>query len=268
MHVWVDGGQLQVVDHVNTIGAVTGQTVPLSSPSPATGPQGNEASGEDVAGSLGRLTKLSGYGAAIHQSVQGAANFAGHPEVGQVAGDAAGTALTIAGIAALANPVTALGVAIAVLPSKIMDWTNALIEGKREIAAFSGQLQYVFGETERREAIRGIQTADAVAPSMSVLSSQYQDLLDEVRPIKDAVTQDIQNLMLVLVEALRGVVFLLQIGNAISDKLSVLGMIRQAVNKIADQIEQSDSETNFEEWAKFVRSGMGALPTIRPVGAP
>jgi len=268
MHVWVDGGQLQVVDHVNTIGAVTGQTVPVSSPSPATGPQGDEESGDSVAGLSGALGKTAMGGFAIHQSIQGAASFAGHPDVGQVAGDAASTAATI-GAAALVNPFLALGAAVAILPQKLMDWSSALIEGRRDIAMFSGELQYTFGEAERRTAIRGIQSADSLGASTSALSSEYQDLLDMIRPIKDTVTKDLQNIMtgiLAILQASPVLKIAEKYPEYIDAILSGMTGIAGFLGKILESQEKKDSDTNFEEWAKFVRSGMGHLPTLRPLG--
>jgi len=38
------------------------------------------------------------------------------------------------------------------------------------------------------------------------------------------------------------------------------------LKKLYESKERKDSDTNFENWAKFVRSGMGQLPTLKPLG--
>lgn len=211
MHVWIDGGQLQTVDHINTIGAVTGKTVPVSSPSPATGSQDDEEAGEFTgAPSGGRfgwqsLLSVGAFAGMARNAITSQAGFAGGQPVSQMASDAMSMGGTVVGGAAagaqLGSVVPGVGTAvgagvgaavgasaaIATLPQKIVEWGEALVDSRKHLSLWSGQLQGFDLEKQWRQWQRDIKSAESTGASTAGLGRALQDLQDEWRPIRDEV---------------------------------------------------------------------------------
>ncbi len=67
-------------------------------------------------------------------------------------------------------------------------WGRELLQGQRHLSAFNGTIAKAFAEGDRREMIRNIESGQATGNSTALLSAAFQDLMDEVQPIKDGVT--------------------------------------------------------------------------------
>jgi hypothetical protein len=144
------------------------------------------------------LVQMGGNAAQVGANT--AQNFMG-PTQGAIVGQAAGFAQKTAGIAGQqfnpmtgANPLKAMqnasemAVQISKLPAHIMDWSQALVDSQKTISRFSGVLQQTFAQAERREIVRGIESAGRTGGATSDLSDSLQDLYDLIQPVKDTVT--------------------------------------------------------------------------------
>lgn len=212
MHVWVDGGQLQLVDHINSLGAVTGQhlqpgqTGPTGSPGSAPGGQDETSQtflsflgiGGGAVGPAATIAAATYAGnradqairGGIHSAAENASPFIGQTQSGIAGGMAEAGYDLASGSAGNMNALMPqnLLATMASLPKHVTNWTEALLHSTEGLRQFSGIIGTLFAEMQVREITRGIQSAQATGGQLSGLSSSYQNFLDEVRPIKDAVT--------------------------------------------------------------------------------
>jgi len=287
MHVWVDGGQLQLVDHINSLGAVTGkhlqsaQTSPASPVSP-TGPT-DDAAGDQNETSNALLSLLGIGGAAGPAAIVAAATYAGSradqavrggihsttenasPFIGQtqskIAGDAAEFGYDLANNsspASLATRPDKVLATMASLPRHVTDWTEALLHSTEGLRQFSGTIGTMFAQAQVREITRGIQSAQATGGNLSEMSTAYQDLLDEVRPIKDALTNTISTVLAGLLWDIKEIV-------RYAKYLEYLPGIAPLV-AIAKALEgkQQKDQTFFDAFARSWQTGEFSYRSTKP----
>jgi hypothetical protein len=143
-----------------------------------------------LGGLVRKLPMFQAMGNLMQARIQPFADLGVDRAEGQVAGSAASYAAQGAQIAM--NPMTMLrgeGFAHAArLPGLIKEWGEALVESKRGIAQFNGQIAMAFAEAEHRGIIRAVQSGERTAGATSGLSDALQDLYDQVQPMKDTVT--------------------------------------------------------------------------------
>jgi hypothetical protein len=192
-------------------------------------------------GAIGTFAYLS------KQAISGAANFAGGKENAGVIGSMENTttgAVTDIGAGAMAgfrlsggNPVGALigglvgaGASIAKLPTAIMDWTESLLKSQQGIAQWNGMLVAYFGEAERRGILRDIKSGEATGASTAAVGNQYQLLLDELRPIRNSITNLLLEGLGPLIESLRALTWLFK-ATPQGALLKLLGEIAQNTKK-------------------------------------
>ena len=92
--------------------------------------------------------------------------------------------------------------AMSKIPSAILEWTNALLESKKAIAAFSGEMQIMLGESWVREINRAARSAGRTGESALALSRSYQDFLDRMQPYKDVAFNKAADLLIPAIEKL------------------------------------------------------------------
>jgi hypothetical protein len=76
---------------------------------------------------------------------------------------------------------------IATLPQKIADWSQSLVDSRDKLMMWSGVLQAMKREAEIRGYARDIESGRETGAASVGLNAALQDLLDEIRPIKDEV---------------------------------------------------------------------------------
>lgn len=191
--------------------------------------------------------------------------------VGGMAGAASSIAGGIAQGAAIGSILpgvgTAVGAAIggalevAKLPQQIMDWSDALLKSQFQIAAFNGTIQTAMMEAERREFLRNIEAGRATGGGTEALSESYQSLLDELQPIKNAVTNDITIMLAAMLEYMT---MLVQGAKVLDD----IGLLRSPLAKVLQYAidwfgKDEKSDTNFDDWMNYWRG-----KPIAPQGPP
>lgn len=148
------------------------------------------------------MAAVAGFGHLGRQAAAGVTSFFTDEGTGRVLNDVSGTAMgglqnVATGAAAgmqLGGPagaavgaVVGAGATIATLPQKIIDWSQALVDSRERLSMWSGALQAMRREAEIRGYARDIESARETAPAANMLNRQMQDMLDELRPIKDEV---------------------------------------------------------------------------------
>lgn len=207
MHVWVDGGQLELVDHINTLGSINGRT--STKPQSAGGQQQQgegQSSDIDQLFSLQNLLAGGAFTMLARNAILGGLRGAGGDVVSGIASDAMNLAgqvpaATAAGaqvgfqaggpIGALAGAaggaVAGMESAIIQLPDHILEWDKALVESREGLARWSGTLQEVFWVSKQREYLREQASATTTGAATQGLNENWQNLLDEIRPMKDEI---------------------------------------------------------------------------------
>jgi hypothetical protein len=173
------------------------------------------------------------------------------PIAGAAAGAAMGTALMPGpgtAIGAALGAITATAGAMSTLPSKITEWTEALVNSKRELAMWSGPLQAWFRIQQRREIRRDIQTARETGGATILLAEEWQDFLDEVRPLAaDAflITAEFAKKGINILETL------LQHGEIIAALMPWVGRYLNEILKEAQKANEEkygEQRTNIKSW--------------------
>jgi hypothetical protein len=159
---------------------------------------------------------VSAYGPSIAKNLPGVhelgslAGFAAGPTNanigGQMANTAAGAASNVAGgaltgaaIGSLGGPLGAgVGAAIgamaagskeiAMLPLRVKDFAESLVESQRGLSRYSGPLSQAFAQSDVRGLRRDIASAHATGDTTAKLVGSLDDLQDVLRPLKDSVT--------------------------------------------------------------------------------
>ena len=206
---------------------------------------------------------LASFGA---QSAAGQAGYWADKGTAAVLSDAAGTAVGAIGkigqgaaAGSAFGPVgTAIGAAagaaaaVSELPTKIMEWSEALVESKRDLSLWSGQLQEFFAEKEIRGWKRDILSAESTGSQTAALGRKLEDLKDELRPIKD----EIFKASAVIAE---GVIWVAKISDNIwKVKEAEVGSIPWFIKKlseISDKLNPSaDTSAIQSKWAEAWRN--------------
>jgi hypothetical protein len=107
---------------------------------------------------------------------QGLTNISTGAAAGMQLGGPAGAAV---------GAVVGAGATIATLPQKIMEWSQALVDSRDHLVQWNGHLQMMKREAMLRGVSRDIESARETAPAANVLNKNLQDLLDEIRPLRD-----------------------------------------------------------------------------------
>lgn len=208
------------------------------------------------------------------RGARGATQFVSDEGTGQVLGDmqeaAIGGAGRIAGAATagshLGGPAgmmagLAIGAAseVATLPQKILDWSEALVKSREHLAMWSGQLQQIGREAEIRGYMRDIQSAQETAPMADVLNKTLQDVLDELRPMKDDVFKIASLLATSGLRALQAFLAIQEHAGAIASPLLF------AIDKVGRFIDwwmgkEERDPTTVQQWADAWRNH---VPTNR-----
>lgn len=112
----------------------------------------------------------------------GASNLAG----GAVGGGVAGSMMF--GGAAGWGVGAAIGLSIeaAKLPKRILEWSEALVDSKRGIAQFNGELQGYFASSQWRQIRRDIESGRRTSESTSRLGYAVENFKDTIQPALDA----------------------------------------------------------------------------------
>ena len=234
---------LAILGSAATLGALAGHGL-RSAGQTATGMSADKGTADvlnDVTG-----TAIGGAGGAVSGAMAGATIGSVVPGVGTAVGAAIGGLVGASG-------------SLASLPKKILDWSEALVESRRDLAKWSGVLQRTYLEAQRREYAREIQSARATGSTTAVLSEVYQDTLDDLQDIKD----DIHNVTAaVLIIATNYINWNVKVAKFLG-KGGILGHLEGigwGIEKLAELIT-GDKKTNVKEWADAWRNAK--IPSSR-----
>ena len=212
-----------------------------------------------AAGDLGKLAVRAGTSA-----IGGAADVLADKATGGVLKDVAGTALSgMSNIAqgakmgaafgpegmAIGAVVAASGT-IATLPAKIIEWSDALVESRRDLAKWNGRLQAFFRMQERQQLMRDIDSARETSGSTMLLGETLQDIYDELRPIKD----DMYNVSaMVATVAARYFQDTIRMFDLFSGTSKVISQIEKYMSAIFG-IDKDQTNPNINKWAEAWRN--------------
>lgn len=164
---------------------VGGQAVQSFGPSFLRSLPGVEPAAELMGFGMGQ-TNAQIVGGAANAAATGASNIVGGAMKGASVGSIAGP--IGAGVGALAGGLGAASVELAKLPSRIVDWSEALLASQRTISRFSGVMSQAEAQSEVRKLQRDFISAGNTGGATADLSHSMDDLYDVLRPLKDTVT--------------------------------------------------------------------------------
>jgi hypothetical protein len=81
-----------------------------------------------------------------------------------------------------------LGKGIVGLPKAIEEWGEELKDSRKHLAEFNGAVAAAYAASEVRDVMRNIQSASATSGSTAAMVDAFDDLKDELQPIKNAAT--------------------------------------------------------------------------------
>lgn len=99
-----------------------------------------------------------------------------------------------------------LAKAIAEMPAAIADWSEQLVESKRHLMQFNGDMAATFMEARRRDILRNIESGQRTASSTGDLMEALSDLRDVVQPIKDVISNGLTKTLTPIVQGMATVV--------------------------------------------------------------
>ncbi len=182
---------------------------------------------------------LGGFAAGpVNSAIVGQAAHAATSGVSHVAG----AALQGAGIGSLAGPVgTGVGAAIggltgaaselSALPGHLVEWADGLKESQRSLSRFNGELAASFANSDRRDMVRGMESANRTSGTTSDLSNSLGDLADSLQPIRDEIHNTVGTSLNIGVKTLNQVVGLL---DDIFKATEVLKTVAESVKNIEE----------------------------------
>lgn len=165
--------------------AIGGQIVQSAGPSFLRNLPGIEPAAQLLGFGMGQANAQIAGGMA-NAATTGASNIAGGAMKGASVGSIAGP--VGAGVGALAGGLGAASVELAKLPSRIVDWSEALLDSQRTISRFSGVMAQADAQRDVRKLQRDFASAGTTGGSTADLSHSMDDLYDVLRPLKDTVT--------------------------------------------------------------------------------
>lgn len=165
--------------------AIGGQAVQSLGPSFLRSLPGVEPASELLGFGMGQAnTQIAG--GMANAATTGVSNVVGGAMKGASVGSIAGP--VGAGIGAIAGGLGAASTEIAKLPSRIVDWSEALLSSQRTISRFSGVMAQAEAQRDVRKLQRDFISAGTTGGSTADLSHSMDDLYDVLRPLKDTVT--------------------------------------------------------------------------------
>jgi hypothetical protein len=152
-------------------------------------------------------------------------------------------------VGAAAGALVGMSSSIAKMPAKLMEWSEALVSSRRDLAMWSGDLQGLFRMRERRQFERDIESARETGPATTALGSSLEDLYDALRPIKDDVYKALALYLQPTIEAITKIVVIL-------DQYDPFLRSIKLIADIADKYfgEQQKNGTNIVKWADAWRN--------------
>lgn len=111
-----------------------------------------------------------------HQQAQQQQADAQNPKPASTAQNAAQAALSLTGLATAA----VLGI------KAVKNFAGSIVDANEPLKKYNGAIAAAYARLEAGNIGRDVQTAHATAGSTSTLADSFDELLDEVRPIKDA----------------------------------------------------------------------------------
>jgi len=119
-------------------------------------------------------------------AADGLSNVAGGALNGASIGSMAGP--MGAGVGAAVGALAASSKEIAQLPSRIVKWSESLVESQRSLSRFSAPLSQAMAQSDVRGMKRDFKSAQITGGSTADLSKNLEDLYDAIRPMKDIMT--------------------------------------------------------------------------------
>ncbi len=163
-------------------------------------------------------------------------NVAGGAMQGASIGMLAGPGGAVAGAAI--GGIASASKELALLPKRITDWSEALLESTRPLTQFSTHLQQAAIEAEGRGLSRNIASAEATGGASASLSNSLQDLYDSVRPMGDAVTITIASGLTVAVNKLSQLVNVVEGLYEAAKHIPFAGKKLEDIEKWLDKMEK------------------------------
>lgn len=136
------------------------------------------------------------------------------------------------------------------IPGLLAEWSEGLVESKRSISLYNATLAQAFAEADHRGLLRQMESGQRTGSSISGLSDAFQDLLDEVQPIRDVVTTVMARGLETLIRILTQVVNLV---GAIAKVSPVWPLIYKQLEKM----NEKDPTTETMPFAEFMRQVNG-----------
>jgi hypothetical protein len=193
-------------------------------------------------------------GAATNAAIAPFAGAAQGAALGSIAGP--GGAVLGAVVGGLAGTVGE----ISKLPQKIMEWSEALVDSKRNLAQFSPTLANAFAQADQRGVVRNMGSAGRTSGTISELSTKLQDVYDTIQPIRDRFTVAVGSILTPLLGAVN------KIGGVVEGLLSAaesIPLIGDALVSIRKEMEESAKKDKAEAGA-FI----GFLDTVAGTPGP
>lgn len=97
----------------------------------------------------------------------------------------------------------ALGRELAVMPTRIRDWSEALKESQRAISQYSGTLASAMAESDIKQIMRDIKMANETAVSGSEQILSYDELKDALFPLERSLTIGVNETMSMMSDSVR-----------------------------------------------------------------
>ncbi len=140
-------------------------------------------------------------GEMVNAPIQAASNIGSSAmsgaSLGMMAGGPAGAA-----VGAAAGALSASSKELAMLPKRIVDWSESLVSSQKAISRFSGPMSQAFAQRDLAQTRRDIASAQATGGSTAELTKSLDQIYDVVRPLKDSITIVLANELSVLVRTL------------------------------------------------------------------
>jgi hypothetical protein len=168
---------------------------------------------------------------------------------------------------------------VVTLPKALVDWSSALLDSQKRLRDVSGPQAQIFAERDIRQIRRDILSGQATAGSTGQLSEALDDLLDELRPIKDDIRNFIQSTLVPFITTMTEFVQFtkeyINAGGPLAGKSAIDAASRAVdLNKRLEELrERREGEVGMRMFADFLtevkpppppsgRPGRGGTPRI------
>lgn len=129
------------------------------------------------------------------------------------------------------------------LPLTIKRWGDSLLESQKHLVAFNSKIAGAYGEAERRDILRDVESGATTSSSTESLSEAMSNFNDEIQPFKDMVTNGLNTLVSTVVQ---GLTIAIQIGKTTNAAYMALAAIHDAIYR-KDNTELSRFGTFMED---------------------